>query len=301
MAASYKNSYKVYSAWNYQKEVEDLNKASAQGWQLVKGGCFHSRFVKNPDVQFRYQLDFGKIEDMGRYIETFREQGWEYINSTFNGWHYFRKVYDPSLPEEEYEIFSDRESLQEMNGRWAKTALIIGGIIALFMVISAIRLFRQPNLPRLVQFLTFLVEAVVLIRGGILMSNPDESRSRRGDSILLATFFICIILGAVLIIKLDDMRPNMRTEQQASSLDQPIVDNRWNDFEIRYKDNYYLNLEIEAEHPLTFAIVDENGNAVYEVTETSFKEENIRLKLPKGKYQLSMSCDSGFRLYCAIE
>ena len=85
MAANYKNSYKMYSAWNYQKEVEDLNKASEQGWQLVRGGCFHSRFVKNPDVQFRYQLDFGKIEDMGRYIETFREQGREYINSTFNG------------------------------------------------------------------------------------------------------------------------------------------------------------------------------------------------------------------------
>ena len=301
MAANYKNSYKMYSAWNYQKEVEDLNKASEQGWQLVRGGCFHSRFVKNSNVRFRYQLDYGKIEDMGRYIETFREQGWEYINSTFNGWHYFRKIYDPAKPEEEYEIFSDRESLHEMNSRWARLALIISGVLALFVVLSGIRLFRQPNLPRLVQLLIFLVESAVLFRGGMIMRNPDASRSRRGDGALITIFLICIIGGAVSMIVLEDTRPNMMTEQNALSVEQPIVDNRWNDFEVRYKDNYFLDVEIESENPLTFAVIDENGNAVYEVTETSFKEENIRLKLPKGKYQLSMSCDSGFKLKCSIE
>ena len=133
------------------------------------------------------------------------------------------------------------------------------------------------------------------------MSNPDQSRSRRGDSALLAIFFICIILGAVLTITLNDRRPNMNSGQQASELDQPIVDNRWNEFTVHYKDNYYLDLEIEAERPLTFAIVDENRTAVYEVTETSFKEENIRLKLPKGEYWFSMSCDSGFLLNCAVD
>ena len=102
MSKEYKTSYRAYAAWNYQKEIEDLNAASDQGWQLVKGGCFHSRFVKNPNLRYRYQLDYRKIEDLGRYIETFREQGWEYINSTFIGWHYFRKLYDPSAPEEEY-------------------------------------------------------------------------------------------------------------------------------------------------------------------------------------------------------
>lgn len=73
MARQTKVSFGFYSAWNYQTEIEDLNRASEEGWQLVRGGCFHSRFVKNPHVRYRYQLDFGKIEDMGRYIETFRE------------------------------------------------------------------------------------------------------------------------------------------------------------------------------------------------------------------------------------
>ena len=301
MSKAYKTSYKAYSAWNYQKEVEELNAASEQGWQLVSGGCFHSRFVKNPNVRFRYQLDYGKIEDMGRYIETFREQGWEYINSTFNGWHYFRKIYDPSLPEEEYEIFTDRESMQEMNGRWARLALIISALLAVCAVISAVRMFRQPNLPRLVQLLVFAVESAVLFRGGLIMRNPEASRSRRGDGKLLAAFFAVILLGCVGMLILEDTRPNMYTEQNAATVDQPIVDNRWNDFEVRYPDNYYLDLKIKAPELLTFEIINENGESVYKVTETEFEEENIRLKLPKGKYQFSMSCTSGFELKCSIE
>ena len=109
MAAEYKRSFRMYSAWNYMQEVEDLNKMSDEGWQLVRGGCFHSKFVKNPDIRYRYQLDYQKIDDMARYIEIFREQGWEYVNSTFNGWHYLKKLYDPALPDEAYEIFTDRE------------------------------------------------------------------------------------------------------------------------------------------------------------------------------------------------
>ena len=52
MSKNAKISFKVYSAWNYQKEIEDLNEASRQGWQLVKGGCFHSKFVKNPEIWY---------------------------------------------------------------------------------------------------------------------------------------------------------------------------------------------------------------------------------------------------------
>ena len=102
----YKRKFGFYSAWNYELEIEDLNKMSEQGWQLIRGGgLFSNKFKKNPDIQYRYQLDFQpSIEDKGRYIETFREQGWEYVNSTFNGWHYFRKLYDATKPEEEYEI-----------------------------------------------------------------------------------------------------------------------------------------------------------------------------------------------------
>ena len=301
MSKNYKTSFMFYSAWNYQKEVEDLNRESEKGWQLVKGGCFHSRFVKNPDIQYRYQLDFRQVEDMGRYIEMFREQGWEYVSSTFNGWHYFRKLYDPSLPEEAYEIFTDRESLQEMNSRWARIALGIGIALALFGILSAVRMITAPELPRLVQMLTFFVESAVLLRGSLIMRNPDASRSRRGDSALLGIFFAVILLGAAGGIILQDMRPNLSTEQQEDTLSEPLTDNRWADFKVRYTDNYYLDLEFESDGPLTFAVINEADEAVYTETGTSFSKENIRIRLSKGQYSFSMSCETGFHLKCSID
>lgn len=301
MKKEYKTSYRVYSAWNYENEIEDLNKASEQGWQLVKGGCFHSRFVKNPDIVYRYQLDYGKIEDMGRYIETFREQGWEYINSTFNNWHYFRKIYDPSLAEEEYEIFTDRESLYEMNNRWATIALIISVFTGIFCIISIVRMIRQPELPRLVHIILFGVESLILLRGTLIMRNTESSRNRKEDNILLTAFFLVIFFGCILNIVLSDKRPYMTTEQHSAGIDQPIVDSRWNEFKVSYPDNYYVDLEMKSDKPMTFQILSENGEPVYEVTDKEFKEENIRLKLKTGTYILSMSADSGFDIKISID
>ena len=57
MAKNYKYSFKLYSSWNYENELEDLNKYSERGWQLVKDGMFHRKFVKNENIRYRYQMD----------------------------------------------------------------------------------------------------------------------------------------------------------------------------------------------------------------------------------------------------
>ena len=41
----------VYSAWDYAREIEDLNKMSGKGWQLVKGGLLANKYKKNDNVQ----------------------------------------------------------------------------------------------------------------------------------------------------------------------------------------------------------------------------------------------------------
>jgi hypothetical protein len=68
-------SYKVYAPWDSEKEVEDLNESSLNGLQLVKGGCFHSKFKRDQSVQYIYQLDYNpRIADKPRYFETIEEQ-----------------------------------------------------------------------------------------------------------------------------------------------------------------------------------------------------------------------------------
>ena len=294
--ANYKTSHKVYSAWNYMEEVEDLNRQSEQGWQLVKGGCFSSRFEENPNVRYRYQLDFGKVDNIGRYIETFREQGWEYINSTFNGWHYFRKLYDPSLPEEEYEIFTDTQSLAEMQRRWAKIALGIGIALFLFAVLFAVKLFRQFNIPNLISVLLFLVESSVLTRDAAIMRDPSERKSRKSGSTFLAVFFAVIVVGAAAMITLAYLRPGLSTTQRSSTIDAPIKSERWTEFEIKYADYYYLDLEMRSEKPMTYRITDDAGNVFYEKTEADFKGENIGVRLKPGHYWNELSADEGFSI-----
>lgn len=156
-----KTSHKAYAAWDYKKEIEDLNQKSREGWQLIKGGCFRSVFEQDEQVVCRYQLDYNTdIENRMRYIETFREQGWEYMNSTFNGWHYFRKPYDSDLPEEEYEIYTDSSGFSEMEQRWTRLALIL--LIAMSvmggsMLIRGVQYPEWSRVPMILLYLDFVV------------------------------------------------------------------------------------------------------------------------------------------------
>jgi len=301
MSAKYKTSYRAYPAWDYQAEIEDLNRASENGWQLVKGGCFHSKFVNNPDICYRYQLDYQKVDDMGRYIETFREQGWEYISSTFNGWHYFRKIYDPSLPEDSYEIFTDKESLHEMKNRWARLAFILGAFIGIFAIICLVRMVLKPQLPVLVQLLTFAIESAVFLRGGYIMRNQAHYRNHRGSRALFVTFLCLIVIGCTASITLIEMRPILSAQQNTEEVIEPIIDNRWVSFDVRYPDNYYLDLDMNADVPFTFEIVNGNGEIMYSENGTDVHKENIRIKLQKGQYWFSLTAEDGFELSTSIE
>ena len=177
----------VYSAWDYAREIEDLNKMSGKGWQLVKGGLLANKYKKNDNVQYRYQLDFNKnIDDMGRYIETFREQGWEYVNSTINGWHYFRKLYDSSLPQEEYEIYCDNQSLKEMQNNWKKMAIRMSVVLGIAFLLELFGTIRDFNLTSISLCVTLFIEFVMLLRGVIVMREPQrttEEASSETDNI----------------------------------------------------------------------------------------------------------------------
>lgn len=301
MARQYKNSYKWFSAWNYEAGIEYLNGMSEQGWQLIRGGAVSSRFKRNPDVRYRYQLDFGKVEDMGLYLETFREQGWEYVSSTFNGWRYFRKLYDPALPENAYEIFTDRASLAEMQGRWARIVTALCAPIALLFVLLTLRLLLRPDLPALAQALTLAMELAVLIRGIVIMRDPARSKNRRHDGALVAAFFAVLLLGSAASIALTELRFNtrsdMRSDYVAIEPERPLD---WAGFEVKYRDSYYLDLDVEADAPLTVTLAAADGKTIYTATEASLHEKDLRLRLARGFYKLYLSDYAGGRLEAAL-
>ncbi len=188
-----------------------------------------------------------------------------------------------------------------MNSRWARIALILGSILGVLAGVCAIRMILKPQLPVLVQLLTVAVESVVLLRGAYIMYHPASSRSRRGGSAWLAVFLAVILFGSISCIVLTQQRPYLSSQQRTDSISEPVVDNRWADFEVRYPDNYYLDLQIDAKAPLTFKIVNEEGEAVYSETGTRISKDGFRIKLARGQYWFSMTCEAGFAVKCSIE
>ncbi len=86
-----KRTFKFFAAWDYEFEEQEFDRMSEQGWQLVSGGCFTQKYEFDDSVVYRYQIDYNNdVKDMARYDETFRDAGWERVNSNFNGWHIFR-------------------------------------------------------------------------------------------------------------------------------------------------------------------------------------------------------------------
>lgn len=298
MGKKYKNVYKAYFAWDYERELEELDSMSGKGWQLVKGGCFHSRFVKNTEERYRYQLDYRPdIEDMGRYLETFREQGWEYVNSTYNGWRYFRKAYDPELPEEEYQIFTDRSSMLEMNRRWLKLARVLIAVGLSMAALEGILLALKPRLPQMILTATLLFESLVIAWGSGMMDSPEEHRGKAKSGYAIWAFLLVLVLGFGSSIYLMEQRFSSGAMYLGSIGDGSAGVEQWGEFNIAYKDNYYLSAEIRAESPLTLSLVREDtGEMVYtRDLETAGEElpvlllEDEQVKLERGSYRIYLS------------
>lgn len=302
----YKRVFGIYSAWDYTREIENLNRMSKKGWQLAKGGVFSSKFIKNEDICYCYQIDYNRnIEEMGRYIETFREQGWEYINSTFNGWHYFRKVYDKSVPDEEYEIYNDSESLKEMQGKWQKFAgkllifICAAGILELAVTIL------NYKLPVAILSVMLIIEGIVIGRGVYVMRKPQRADGHKRSWNGMPCFISVLIAGIVLVGFFTFSRGSISA--QMTSTDYSAIDKNiensvvWLKTKINYPDFYGYEIEGQVDAPLTVSLLNEkDGSLVNQLrvdssmaSEKKGYSEKSYIFLTPGEYSIRVSDFSG--------
>lgn len=179
MEKELKRSYRVYAAWDYEKEEDFINENSNKGWQLIKGGCFHSIYEKDNSKQYVYKIDYNPVAikeaiEKKRYIEMFEDLGWEYINSTYNGWNYFRKEYDENRDASEYEIYTDRSSYKEMLNRWCKLGKILLILELVFAVIYTFIAIRHKDIIIGVESVLFWVIFIWIKRGLDIMNKKVE-------------------------------------------------------------------------------------------------------------------------------
>lgn len=194
-----KHTFKTYAAWDFEKEAEEFNRMSEKGWQLVVGGCFHQKYEFDDSVVYRYQIDFNnKISDKARYDETFLEMGWERINSTFNGWHIFRKKYDPSLPEEEYEIYTDTQSRIEMLKRWRNVAALMTIVVVGTSVYLLNTVFRAYNTVSSIAIMAMYLMVVIMLISGFIGINNLINGKKNNHKFNYNLFLSLLILSVVI-------------------------------------------------------------------------------------------------------
>lgn len=186
---------------NYQstgERLRALDQASAEGWQLVKVGSFRIHYKKDPNVRYRYQMDYRNVDDWERYQAFFREQGWEHVCSSLGGAHFFRKPWDPSLPEEAYEIFTDPESRQQFRSRLSKGALLCCIASALNAVIYGSFLLEKYNIPDLCRALCWALGAAWWGWRVWNTRHPDPARKkRRVWSAVLSILTVLVMLASL--------------------------------------------------------------------------------------------------------
>ncbi len=171
MSRNIKTSYAAYAAWNVEMEELALNRQSEQGWQLLKGGCFHTIYEQDSSIRYIHKIDYNPdikngSDEKNRYIELFAEQGWEYVNTTYNGWNYLRKKYDESLPISEYEIYTDASSYRTMMKRWIRLGRLLQ-ILELIIGIQNLIIGTSVDSSMNVMMSFFLFAIVVWLQNGI--------------------------------------------------------------------------------------------------------------------------------------
>ncbi|SFB09715.1 MULTISPECIES: DUF2812 domain-containing protein [unclassified Bacillus (in: firmicutes)] len=123
-----KKVFKIFFAWQDNKEEEWLNDMAVQGWGLKKYALYYE-FEKIEPTNYVYKLDFkAGNHDMDEYKAIFEDAGWEHV-AQYGGWHYFRTV---GVQMASPDIYSDSESKIQKYKSLNKSLVL--GLISLFFL-----------------------------------------------------------------------------------------------------------------------------------------------------------------------
>ncbi len=283
-----KHRLAVYPAWEYRRELDDLNALSDEGWQLQRGGCFHSVFYRDETARYRYALDYNnRIDDPARYRDTFAEQGWEFVSDTFNGWHFFRKRYDPSLPPEEYEIYTDEQSVQDMAGRWSRLGYTFGGVELAVTVVNGLMALRRPSVTGIAITLACLVLGVMILVGARRIRRPAAGGKPRG-SMGWCFGAVFAILAVALLFGVLRCYQTSSTEYVYDPAASPWT---W-EFSVPLPDFYTLEAEAETPALVEVTVSHKDGKAVENMGGTDLRGKATMFLLP-GKYTVAIQYGPG--------
>lgn len=282
----------MFLVYDYDKEEDYINAMSLKGWQLKKGGMFHHTYERSDQV-YRYRLDFNNKaninpEEGQRYLHIFSEQGWEHINSTFNGWHYFRKKYDPGVSEDEYDIYTDDTSLKEMLGKWIKFARILQVFLTLMLIIYIPMYMATKSLLGMMDLIIFITGMLLMQLAVWHLKKKKLSARTKSVPASIAGYLLLIIMFASLILTWFFLfyKPSIyKTDFSVNSNTEEHIDTMTLDSD----GHYGLYLKCKSSGGSAFLRISKNNKLIFRSGGEASSE--AWLNLEAGKYRIETIYD----------
>ena len=132
--------FRIFMAWNDEKEGRWLAEQERAGWRLKAVGCISYLFEQAQPAEVAYRLDYGpgKLPDRSEYLGLFQDAGWEHVG-TRKRWQVFRKpVVDGRVPE----IYTDPRSRIAM---YRRLMGLMVAMLAMLGIITAVNLSMNDS------------------------------------------------------------------------------------------------------------------------------------------------------------
>lgn len=125
--------FKIYPAWDFEREEKWLNEMAAKGLSLVAVGLFNYTFEETPPGQYKVRIEllekWPTTPESEHYIRFLEETGIEYLGA-FTRWAYFRRKSEDG----DFDLFSDNASKLKQ----IKRLVLLFGILLFSLLLQAL-------------------------------------------------------------------------------------------------------------------------------------------------------------------
>ena len=210
------------------------------------------------------------------------------MNSTFNGWHYFKKIYKEGMSADEIVIYTDRESLYEMQSRWMRLMKTFAIIFTLMMIVYTIGGIMTHHNPIIIEGLVIGLMGLTM---GLGVRSANQKRQGKKESFYIKMQWVfpvaVIILVAILIYSFFSPTDVFNENFNYIGMAQDSLPRSSGEIEIKKDGIYYLDLDFKVGNgTMMISMQDEKGQEVYKNVADRCSVNDWKLDLKAGTYKI---------------
>ncbi len=173
--------YKLFTAWQDDKEAAWLEGMALRGWILEDVQLFRYIFTKEEAGIIRYRLDYQELKknELQEYIQLFHDSGWTMV-ARLNNWYYFA-----TRDMDVVDIYTDRQSQIDKYRRVFRTLLFASFPLIYYLIFFSNFMRADMDIPlsgflevtRFVMFAVWVLFMISLVQIGLKIKKMEDERT----------------------------------------------------------------------------------------------------------------------------